>query len=221
MVLGRPELGVGRFATPAAAAQHVKSNKGKMALIVGATFGGLVALLGVIGAIGSPSEKNDAAPVPAPVSSVPTVSPPRATAVPVPLGDIGHEVRDGKFAFVVTSVDSSKVAGDPTSPNRQVTAQGVFVNVHLRVTNIGDRPQSFSASDQKLWSVRGQQFNADMMAAGNVEINPGNGIDATVSFDVPPGTQLARVELRDSASSGGVKVYLQQGADGADGGPGG
>jgi len=209
-----------------AAPQPVNSHRGKTALIVGATIGGLVALLGVIGAIGSASEKKDTAPAAAPVPSVPTVSPPWTTAAPVPLGDIGQEVRDGKLAFVVTSVDSSKVAGDPTNPDMQVTAQGLFVNIHLRITNIVDRPQSFFATNQKLWSVGGQQFNADTIAAvwtaaGDVEINPGNSIDATVSFDVPPGTQLSAVELHDSAFSGGVKVYLQQGADGADGAPGG
>jgi Domain of unknown function (DUF4352) len=225
MVLGRKELGSIAMPPPAAAPQPVKSSKGKTALIVGATLGGLVALLGVISAIGSASEKNDTASTAVPVPSVPTISPPRASAAPVPLGDIGQEVHDGKFAFVITSVDSSKVAGDPTNRHMQVTAQGVFVNIHLRITNIGDRPQSFSATDQQLWSVRGQQFNADTMAAAstgaaNVDINPGNSIDATVSFDVPPQTQLATVELHDSASSAGVRVYLQQGADGADGAPG-
>jgi hypothetical protein len=209
-----------------AAPQPVKSRTGKTALIVGATAGGLVVGLLLPGAIGSASEKKDTAPTAAPApSALPAPTVPRAAA-PIPVGDLGQEVRDGKFAFVVTSVDSSKVAGEPTNPDLQVSAQGVFVNIHLRITNIADRPQSFFEANQKLWSVRGQQFNADTMAAvwtaaGNVEINPGNSIDATVSFDVPPGTQLSKVELHDSAFSGGVKVYLQQGADGADGAAGG
>jgi hypothetical protein len=43
--------------------------------------------------------------------------------------------------------------------------------------------------------------------AANVEINPGNSINAVVSFDVPNGTtSVGSVELHDSAFSGGVKV---------------
>ena len=96
----------------------------------------------------------------------------------------------------------------------QQTAQGVFVNIHMRVTNIGDAPQTFFATNQKLESMGSQQFNADTMAAvwagaATVEINPGNSIDTTVSFDVQPGTPLYTVALHDSAFSGGVKVYLK------------
>jgi hypothetical protein len=43
----------------------------------------------------------------------------------------------------------------------------------------------------------------------NVEVNPGNSIDAVVSFDVPAGTSVGTMELHDSMFSGGVTVSLR------------
>jgi len=42
--------------------------------------------------------------------------------------------------------------------------------------------------------------------SANVDINPGNSIDATASFDLPVGTPPGEIELHDSAFSGGVEV---------------
>ena len=155
-------------------------------------------------AFGAAVAKQDRAHVAAPTSSAsltpraaggapPWQPPSSGAAAPTPLGEIGQDVRDGKFAFVVTSVDSSKLRSlaAPTNPYMQQTAQGVFVNIHMRVTNIGDAPQTCFATNQKLESMGSQQFNADTMAAvwagaATVEINPGNSIDTTVSFDVQP-----------------------------------
>jgi hypothetical protein len=83
----------------------------------------------------------------------------------------------------------------------------------MTVTNIGDQPQTFFAGNQKLW-IGTSEYSADTMAAvwnsaANVEINPGNSVDFVVSFDVPdnPQLRLSRIELHDSAFSGGVQVY--------------
>lgn len=127
---------------------------------------------------------------------------------------VGQEVRDGKFAFTVTSVDTSDIAGDPSNQFERVQAQGKFINVQMTVVNTGDRPQTFSASDQKL-IAGGKQFGPNNEAAlwthsWNVEINPGNSIPAVISFDVPPGSAATGgvLELHDSALSGGAKVNL-------------
>lgn len=61
---------------------------------------------------------------------------------------IGEEVRDGKFAFVVTSVDRSRIAGDPTNEFMQELAQGEWLNVHVAVRNIGDEAPTFFATNQ-------------------------------------------------------------------------
>jgi hypothetical protein len=121
---------------------------------------------------------------------------------------IGAPVRDGKFEFVVLSVDQSKTAGSADDPS---TAQGEYINVHLSVKNTGNEAQSYYASNQKL-IINGKKFDAaSIMGApgdGN-NLNPGLGIDSTVvSFDVPAGAAPDAVELHDSAFSGGVKVSL-------------
>jgi hypothetical protein len=58
-----------------------------------------------------------------------------------------------------------------------------------------------------------RQFEADMMVSvwdgsTNVDINPGNSINATASFDIPVGTPPGTIGLHDSAFSGGVEVQL-------------
>jgi hypothetical protein len=130
----------------------------------------------------------------------------------VPTGRIGKEVRDGDFAFVVTKVNRSKVAGDPRSKVMQQTAKGEYLIVHLRVTNIGDRAQSFLASIQKLDS-NGHVFRADEMVSvwsnsASVEIKPGRSINALVAFDVPPGMPAGVIELHEAPMSKGAVVQL-------------
>ena len=135
-------------------------------------------------------------------------------AQPKPKPGIGVPVRDGKFEFVVQSVE----AGVPTVGASYVTeeAQGQFVLVKLTVRNIGDREQSFTMSAQKLLDGGGRQYSVDDMATitldkGTVyeQINPGNSLDATIVFDVPAGTVPSQIELHDSVFSGGTTVALK------------
>lgn len=124
---------------------------------------------------------------------------------------IGTPVRDGKFEFVVTSVDRSKTAGNPSNEFEQSTAQGEYVNVHLSVKNIGNEAQSFFANNQKL-IVGGKKFDAASIMGVNGDggsLNPGLGVDTVVSFDVPVGTAPDSIELHDSAFSGGATVNLR------------
>ena len=150
-------------------------------------------------------------PPPAHGGSAPSVT----TGPPPPPAGIGQEVRDGNFRFVVTSVDLSKTAGDPSNQFEIVPAQGEFVNVHLTVSNVGDRSQSFFASNQTL-QIGANQFSSNNAAtmwtqSMKVEINPGTSIQAVVSFDVPPGTSKdAVLTVHDSLFSAGAKVRLQQ-----------
>jgi hypothetical protein len=136
------------------------------------------------------------------------------TASPPSVG-IGQEVRDGNFAFVVTSVDVSKTAGDPGSQFKISPKQGEFVNVHLTVRNVGDRPQTFLAYNQTL-QLGAQQFSSNNAAtmwtqAMTVDVNPGSSIHAAVSFDVPPGNSKDGVlTVRSSLSSGGARISLRQ-----------
>ncbi|RBO92490.1 DUF4352 domain-containing protein [Nocardia puris] len=140
-----------------------------------------------------------------------------ATPAPAPEPDAaqaGSAVRDGKFEFAVTAVDPPVTAvGD--NPYLQSTAQGVYILVHVTVTNIGDRPQTYFGSNQKLIDDQGRRYENDTRAEINVNdhlatpINPGNSVDVTIVFDVPAGTVPAVLQLHDSAFSGGAKVALR------------
>ena len=166
----------------------------------------VIAVLIAIGEAGSHSNNS---------SSTSTSSSTPTNTAPLRLAGIGQKVRDGKVVFVATSVDQSKTAGDPSNRIETVTAQGEFVNVHLKVRNVGDQAQSFFASNQKL-QIGDKQFSANDTAAMwigsmTVKINPGNSIQAVVSFDVAPGTSNDGVlTVHDSTSSGGAKISLQQ-----------
>lgn len=124
---------------------------------------------------------------------------------------IGTPVSDGKLQFVVTNVDRSAIAGDPTNEFMQEQAKGEFVNVHLRITNTGNEARSFSATNQKL-IVNGNKYDAASILGvpgDGDNINPGLSVESVASFDVPPGAEPDAIELHDSMFSGGATVNLQ------------
>jgi hypothetical protein len=132
-----------------------------------------------------------------------------------PAAKIGTAVRDGQFEFTVRKVDCTKrqIGGEYGQ-----TAQGVFCLISTRVANIGDEPRTFSDSSQFAYDAKGRKFEADTGAAIYLDdansfledINPGNSVDGILVFDVPKGTKLAKLELHDSAFSGGVEVALKK-----------
>jgi Domain of unknown function (DUF4352) len=127
---------------------------------------------------------------------------------------VGTSVRDGKFEFVVASVEPG-VAEIGTAPI-STKAQGQFVLVNVSVSNIGNEPQSFSGTDTKAFDSQGREFTASSTAAIYLTdsnslytpINPGNSVVGKIVFDVPVGTALTSIELHDSMFSDGVKVQL-------------
>ncbi|MFF2550274.1 DUF4352 domain-containing protein [Nocardia sp. NPDC058058] len=126
----------------------------------------------------------------------------------------GSEVRDGKFAFIVTAVDPA-VATLGDNEILRKTAQGEYVVVHVDITNTGDKAQSYFGDNQKLIDDQGKQYSNDTAAELAVntsltaEINPGNKLSVSIPFDVPKGTVPAAIELHDSAFSGGARVALK------------
>jgi hypothetical protein len=134
----------------------------------------------------------------------------------IPSGALGQSVRDGRFAFTVTSPASY----GNTIPSRSGTpekAQGVFVIVRVDVTNIGYQATTLTATDQFLVSDKGQRFatspaisalaGAETIFAEN--INPGHTVKgAPILFDVPAGVMITSIEFHDSVASTGVKVKL-------------
>lgn len=127
----------------------------------------------------------------------------------------GTAVRDGKFEFQVTAVDPPVKTIAP-GDFREETALGEFIVVHVNVTNIGDRPQSYFDSNQKLYDDQGREYANNSSAAMGLDsdtwmsdLNPGFTIPVKIVFDVPVGTAPAVIEFHDSFFSGGAKVALR------------
>jgi hypothetical protein len=119
----------------------------------------------------------------------------------------GSSVRDGKFEFQVLGVERSTSKEGIFKPEQ---AKGEFFVVHLRVTNIGDDARSFSASSQHL-IVNGNKYDATSSISDEnwmEDINPGLGIEASVTFDIPPGAVPEAIECHDSMFSGGALLAL-------------
>jgi hypothetical protein len=83
------------------------------------------------------------------------------------------------------------------------------------VTNIGDKPQSFFPQNQKLIDAMGREYAADGVAALALneraiilDMNPGFSVKVWVPFDVPPGVDIVKIELHDSAFSRGAIVNI-------------
>lgn len=108
---------------------------------------------------------------------------------------IGTPVRDGKFEFIVSKVDTT----DPQ-----------LIRVHIKVTNIGDKAQHWSSGNQKLLAG-GKEFESDMWESEGSsmdELNPGLSASAVLAYKVPPGTVPDGIELHDSMFSQGATVTL-------------
>jgi hypothetical protein len=139
-----------------------------------------------------------------------TVAPNPPTGVPA---KIGQQVADGQLTFMVASFDRSKTVASPINPFLQVTADGIFVNVHVTITNTGAEPVLLFATDQKL-RVGNVVYNVDAVAAlstltAAIPLGPGASVPVTLSFDVPADTSPSVVELHTSSMSRGVDVTLQ------------
>ncbi|QZH65420.1 DUF4352 domain-containing protein [Mycolicibacterium farcinogenes] len=171
---------------------------------------GVVAFLAVMSAF---SDKGDTKPDTKPNTALAAQPPAEQDA---PAAGLNTPVRDGKFEFVVKTVQPGLAeVGD--NPYLREKAQGQFVIVTLSVQNIGDRAQGFSPSNQKLIDTQGRSFESDasaQIALGDSDIpvwddiNPGNAVDVSLVYDMPVGAAPARIELHDSMFSGGVTVEL-------------
>lgn len=174
-----------------------QSNTGKVVLF--SILGVVLFFAGCGALLAAGSSEDDTGDTASSVAPLPPPSPADDGRLPGqvnPTGGIGEEVRDGKFAFVVSGIYK----------------QEGFVTVHMQVTNIGDRAQTFFPQNQKLIDMQGREYEADTMAVydfnddGIIELNPGLSTEVVVPFQAPPGTQFSAIELHDSAFSGGVRV---------------
>jgi len=209
---------------PAQPAPQPKKKSKKWPWIVGA-----IAAVAVIGAVsgGEDDKKSATATPPAGVAAVDAAAPaapgaaaPAApAAAPAPkkaLPGLNTPVRDGKFEFVVTGVESGlSTVGD--NPFLTEKAQGQFVIVTMTVSNTSDQPKGLSPDSQEMYDAQGRKFTADVSAGIALEsdvplwdeINPGNKVTMKVVYDMPADAVPAEMELHDSMFSGGTRVVLQ------------
>lgn len=137
----------------------------------------------------------------------------QGAAGPVPAG-LNSPARDGKFEFTVTKVQCGVSSVGDKLLNRK--AQGQYCLVSVKVTNVGKEARTLAASSQYAYNSQGDRYSADPAGSFYVDdsgtlwedINPGNTLVGTIVFDIPQGAKLARLELHDSALSGGVTVTL-------------
>lgn len=124
-------------------------------------------------------------------------------------------VRDGKFEFTVRGIQCGQTRVGNQFLNK--TAQGQYCLLSVNVKNIGSEAQTLFGDNQKLFDSQGREFSSDSEAAIYAEdsksifeeINPGNAVDGQIYFDIPKDAAPAKVELHDSAFSGGVTVNLK------------
>jgi hypothetical protein len=126
---------------------------------------------------------------------------------------VGEPARDGALAFTVTGVRCGVARlGDGA---RRETAEGEFCLVDVAVVNLGRDARTFAGAAQRAFDAGSQDFRYDAAAqipAGGDrllrEIGPGDRAAGPLVFDVPKGTRLASVVLREAPFSAGVRVTL-------------
>jgi hypothetical protein len=137
----------------------------------------------------------------------------RAGAAATP--GIRQSARDGQFEFVVRSVRCGLRRVGPELARR--TPQGRFCLVAVSVTNVGTEARHFTADAQRLFGADGRRHSVDAAATAvagglgllHVLVNPGNRVQGTLVYDVPPRMRPARMELHDSPFSRGVTVEIR------------
>lgn len=196
-------------APPPGIGQQTKTGMSR-GMKIGLGVGAAVLALVAIGSIGG-NEKGTEANSSSTTSTVSMSEPSKSALEPATDEDApapaGSTVRDGKFEFQVLGVERSATKEGIFKPEQ---AKGEFFIVHLRVTNIGDDARSFSASSQHL-IVNGNKYDATSSISDEnwmEDINPGLGIEASVTFDIPPGAVPEAIECHDSMFSGGALLAL-------------
>lgn len=211
----------GQFPAPPGAGYgppNKKSNGGKIVLIVLAVIIGLCGFSAVLVAVNGGNDKTDTTPSSSAAAQPGTNGPaaPEAKKPATDLPGLHTPVRDGKFEFVVTDVQTGlSEVGD--NPYLQRKAQGAYTIVSITVKNTSNKPQGFSPSDQYLFDAENRKFENDTAAAINLQpdtsmyagVNPGNTVTAQVVFDLPPDAVPSYIVLHDSMFSDGAKVTLQ------------
>jgi len=133
-----------------------------------------------------------------------------STAAPPPPAPTGNAT-DGPLSFTVhgTEIGPTVVMADAPM---ELTATGEFVVVRMTVSNTGPDAESFVGMFQTLLAGGTTYPLADQATAylggTAAELQPGEAVDVSLAFDVPPGTVPEAVELHAEPGSPGVQIPL-------------
>jgi hypothetical protein len=136
-----------------------------------------------------------------------------AAAPPVP--GLETQVRDGKFEFVVHSME----CGQSRVGNQFIhaDAKGQYCVVTVTVRNIGTESQRFADGFQQAIGPDGTRYSADtgagVIANGSGDavwnvVNPGIELTVRIVYDIPTTATIAQLRLHDSGLSGGATVAV-------------
>ena len=120
---------------------------------------------------------------------------------------LGSKVRDGKYEFVVNSFKCGISSVETYKTN---IPMGQYCSANVTFTNIGNKAEYVSSTDQILIDSDGREFEASIASEdiNFTKINPGLTVTGDIYFDVPNNITATLIELHDSFLSGGVKVKL-------------
>ncbi|QIM17744.1 DUF4352 domain-containing protein [Leucobacter coleopterorum] len=129
---------------------------------------------------------------------------------------IGTAVQSGDFEFTALGVEEAgTTVGNSIS---SATAQGRFVRVNVKVSNIGDASKMFLINGLAVIDEQGRSFSADTSAMlysiSNPDIlsadtiNPGNAIEGGVIFDMPADAVPTTLQVSDGGFSGSEEISL-------------
>ncbi len=141
---------------------------------------------------------------------------PSPSSTPSATKGIGQVAKDGDFAFVVKGVScGAKADAVVTGAGETVPAAAQECLVRLTITDDTGTSQTYFAGNQYAFDSAGRQFSADATATESLvsanddtELRPGVAITAILPFQIPANDTIVRLELHDSAYSGGVTVHL-------------
>ncbi|WP_433195127.1 protein kinase domain-containing protein [Nocardia sp. CA-107356] len=128
------------------------------------------------------------------------------------LSGLNTPVRDGKFEFVVTAVDSG------VSRIGLQNASGSYSVVTVAVRNISDEPKWFLPLGQRLVDTQGREVDHNAIATMwqttqrrygySFELQPGQSATTQLVFDIPHDAAPSQLELHDFMLSNGATINL-------------
>jgi TM2 domain-containing membrane protein YozV len=126
---------------------------------------------------------------------------------------VGETVQADDTQLTVTNVDQGKThVGDRDFGE---DAQGEFVIVSIEAMNKGSEPVSVTEDDFVLKGADGNSYTVsddaiwDDDAIIYEDVNPGNTLKGTITFDVPKGTEIASLEMTPGWFGETVSVDLK------------